>query len=187
MSELTSAEWAAWFQAAGSIAAIVAAAWIAKHQATLQHRNALNLHMTEQRTAQVDAAKTLSVLATNSSIAMKHITGQLKDREAIHRVAEGLTHCDLGELHRIDSYLSAVPLHSIPHSLVTHTMVLGSTVRQFIDKTEMALRLHRQLDAGMFDDFFKTVGEMSSSLDATCQDIAAVVKSLETPVENNAT
>lgn len=187
LSDLTSAEWAAWFQAVGSIAAIIAAAWIAKHQATLQHRNALNLHMTEQRTVQADTAKTLSALARNSSKAMKRVAEQLKDRESIYRVAEGLAHCDLEELHRIDSYLSAVPLHSIPYSLVTPTMALGSTVRQFKDKTEMALKLHDQMDASMFDVFFRTVGEMRASLEATHQEIAGVVNDLESSVESNAT
>jgi hypothetical protein len=85
LSNLTSAEWAAWVQALGSVAAIIAAAWIAIQQARLQHRNALNLHMTEQRSERVDIAKTLSVLAINSSKAMRHIAGQLNDRESVWR------------------------------------------------------------------------------------------------------
>lgn len=179
LSNLSSAEWAAWVQALGSVAAIIAAAWIAIHQSKIQHRNALELHKTELRSAQIDIAKTLSVLAVNSSKAMKHIASQLHDREAIHLVAEGLVHCDLGELSRIDTYLSSIPLHSIPYSLVTPTMVLEATVRQFKNKTEMALRLHRQMDATMFDDFFRTVQEMSASLEATCRDFETEVKRLE--------
>ena len=134
--------------------------------------------MMEQRTARVDIAKTLSVLATNSSKAMRHIAGQLNDRESVHRAAEGLFHCDVGELRRIDTYLGGIPLHTVPHSLATLTMVLGSTVRQFKDKVEMTLRLYRQMDASMFDDFFRTVGEMNASIEATCRDIAAEVKRL---------
>lgn len=179
LSNLSSAEWTAWVQAVGSVVAIVAATWIAIHQSKAQHRNALDLHKAEQRAAKIDIAKTLSVLSLNSSKAMKHIAGQLHDREAIHLAAEGLTHCDIGELSRIDAYLSAIPLHSIPYSLVTPTMVLEATVRQFKEKTEMALRLHRQMDASMFDDFFGTVMEMSASLEATCRDLEAEVKRLE--------
>lgn len=176
---LTSAEWAAWVQAIGSVAAIVAAAWIARHQARLQHRSALDLHMTEQRTMQVDMAKTLSVLAVNSSKEMKHIADQLNDRESVYRAAEGFIHCDLGELSRIDTYLAGIPIHSVPYSLVTMTMTLGSTVHQFKEKVATTLRLHRQMDASMFDDFFRSTGEMNASIEASCRDIAAAVKSLD--------
>jgi len=179
LSNLTSAEWAAWVQALGSTIAIGAAAWIAVHQAKLQHRNALNLHIIEQRTARVDIAKTLSVLAKNSAKAMRHIGGQLNDRDSVHKIAEGLIHCDISELRRIDKYLSEIPLHSVPYSLVTPTMVLGSTVRQFIEKVEMTLRLHRQMDASMFEDFFLTIGAMNSSIDATCRNVDIEVNNLK--------
>lgn len=179
LPNLTNAEWAAWVQALGSVVAIVAAAWIAIHQAKLQHQNALHLHMTEQRTARVEIAKTLSVLAENSSKTMKHIAGQLNDYESVHRAAEGLIHCDIGELCRINTYLSGIPLHSVPYSLVTLTMVLGSTVLQFKEKVEMTLKLHRQMDADMFEDLFRTIVEMNASIEATCHDIATAVKSLD--------
>jgi len=179
LSNLTSAEWAAWVQALGSVAAIFGAAWIAVHQANIQHRNALTLQRTKERTARVDLGKTLSVLATNSSKAMKHIAGQLADRESVHNAAEGLVHCDVGELQRIDTYVDGIPLHAIPHSLVSLTMILGSTVRQFKEKVEMALRLHRQMDASMFQDFFATMSQMNESIVATCRDIDAEVRRLE--------
>ncbi|WP_457570803.1 hypothetical protein [Desulfovulcanus sp.] len=181
-SNLTSAELAAWVQAVGSVLAIVAATWIAKHQANLQHQNALDLHKTEKRTEQTDIIKTLSVLAINSSKAMKHITSQLTDRESVHNAAEGLVPCDVGELIRIDTYLSDIPLHTVPHSMVTLTMILGSTVRQFKEKVEMALTLHRKMDAEMFEYFFRTISEMNISIEATCNDINTEVKRLETSV-----
>lgn len=179
LSNLTSAEWAAWVQAFGSIAAIFGAVWIATHQARIQHRNALELHRTEQRSAKVDLGKTLSVLATNSAKAMNHIASQLHDRESVHKAAEGLVHCDVGEIERVNAYIKAVPLHSIPYPLVTPTMVLGSTVRQFGEKVQMALRLYRQMDAKMFEDFFRTLSEMNASIAATCKDIEAELKRLE--------
>ena len=179
LSNLTSAEWAAWVQALGSIAAIGGAAWIAIHQAKLQQRNALELHATEQRSAKLDTARTISVLATNSAMAMKHIAGQLKDRGAVHQAAEKLVHVDIGEIARIDTYVARIPLQTQPHSIVTLIMVLGATVRQFKEKVEMALRLHRQMDGAMFEDFFKTLGELNASIMATCRDIDAEVKRLE--------
>ena len=106
LSNLTSAEWAAWVQAIGSIVAIIAAAWIAIHVVKRQHQNALELHKTEKRTEKVETAKTLFVLASNSSKAMKHIATQLSNRETVHNAAEGLISCDIGELSRINNYLN---------------------------------------------------------------------------------
>ena len=180
LSNLTSAEWAAWVQAVGSIVAIFAAVGIAIYVARLQHNNALDLHKTEKRTEKVEIAKTLFVLATNSSKAMKHIARQLNDRDSVQDAAEGLEPCDIGELHRIDKYLNEIPLHTVPYTMVTLTMILGSTVRQFKEKVEMALNFHRKMNADMFDDFFRAIGEMNTSIEATCKDIDTEVKRIET-------
>lgn len=176
---LTSAEWAAWVQAVGSIIAIIAAVGIAIHVAKVQHQNALDLHKTEKLTKRVEISKTLFVLSENSLKAMKYIANQLKDRESIHNAAEGLIPCGVGELSRIDTYLNNIPILSVPYSMVTLTMILGSTVRHFKEKVELALTLHRKMDADMFDEFFRTLGEMISSIEATCNDIDAGVKRLE--------
>lgn len=178
-SDLTGAEWAAWVQAIGSVVAIGAAAWIAIYQAKLQHNNALKLHKTEKQTEQLNITRTIYVLAVNSSKAMKHIGDQLNDRESVHKAAEGLEPCDIGEIVRINTYLGGIPLHQVPHSLVTHTMVLGSSVRKFMEKVEMALELHRKMDASMFEDFFRTINEINVSMEATCNDINAEIKRLK--------
>lgn len=180
LSNLSSTEMASWVQAVGSVVAIFAAAGIAIYSSRSQHKNALNLHEREQQTEKIETAKTLFVLATNSSKAMKHISFQLPDQESLHKVAEGLAVCDLGELHRVATYLNQIPLHTLPHSMVTMSMVLGSTVRQFNEKVEMALKLHRKMDGDMFQDFFQTIAEMNASIEATCSDIEAEVTRLET-------
>jgi hypothetical protein len=180
LSNLTSAEWAAWVQAVGSVVAIIAAAWIAIHVAKRQHQNALELLKTEKRTEKVETSKILLVLASNSSKAVKDIATQLSDRESLHNAAEGLIPCDVGELSRINNYLNNIPLHTVPHSMVTLIMILGATVRQFKRKVEMALEFHRKMDANMFEDFFRTIGEMNSSIEATVGDIDAEVKRIET-------
>jgi hypothetical protein len=179
LSNLTSAEWAAWVQALGSIAAIVAAAGIAIHQAKLQHQNALNVHFTERRTAQVEVAKTLFVLANNASEAMKYISGILDNRDSVYFVAEGRTSCDIGEIHRINSYLNGIPLISVPYSLVTNTMNLGATVRQFEYEVKMALERHKQMDANMFANFFKRLTEMNTAMETICNSFSVEAKRLE--------
>lgn len=178
-TNLSSAEWAAWIQAIGSVVAIVAAASIAIYLARVQHRNSLTLHMKEKQTERVDIAKTLSVLATNSSKAMKYIANKLNDRSAVHNAAEGNIPCDIGELRRIDNYLSNIPIHNVPYSMVIMTMILGSTVRQFKEKVETTLSLHRTMDGDKFEDFFRTIEEMNTSIKATCSDIETEVKRLE--------
>lgn len=179
ISNFSSTELAAWVQAIGSVVAIAVATWIAIHQAKLQHQYSLDLHRTEKRVERVDIARTLSVLAENAAKAIRHIKKQLKDRESIHLAADGVFHCDVEELRRIDNYLSSIPLHTVPFTLVTATMILESIVRQFLEKTEMALRLSRQMDANMFDDFFLTTSELNSSIDATCRDIEKEIIKLQ--------
>ena len=179
MTNLTSAEWAAWVQAVGSIVAIVSAALLVVLQARLQHRNDLALQRAEQHHARMETAKTLSVLAANAAKAMKHVSGQLKDRESVHTVAEGLAPCGIDEVTRINRYLAAIPLHALPHSLVTVTMIVGATVREFGEKVEMALRVHRQMDGAAFHDFFRTLGEMNASIELTCRDITTEVTRIE--------
>lgn len=172
MTNLTSAEWAAWVQSVGSVVAILAAALIAVLQIRSQHQNDLKLQRNEQLHARLEITKTIGVLATNSAKAMKHVQGQLKDREAVHNVAEGFARCDVSELGRIDRYLAEIPLHTLPHSVVTLAMILGATVRQFKENVEMALRVHRKMDANAFDDFFRTLNEMNTSIELTCADIS---------------
>jgi hypothetical protein len=179
MTNLTSAELAAWVQAVGSVLAILAAALIAIWQSRAQHRSAMQLHRAEKRQARVELSKTLSVLAKNCSKAVAYGSGRLSDRETIHRIAEGDVHFDLGELRRVDNAIAGIPLHSLPDTLVTSTMILSATVRQFTEKTEMALHLHRKMDAAAFEDLFRTFGEINESLKKTCEEIEAEVERVQ--------
>lgn len=179
LTNLTSSEWAAWIQAVGSVVAIGAAAWIATSQSRAQYKNDILLHQREQLTAQVDLAKTLFVLATNSSTVMQYTASQLNSRDSIHKAAEGFIPSNVGELQRINGYLNAIPLHSIPYSLVTPTMTLGSTVRQFYEKIEMTLRLYREMDASMYEDLFRVLSAMNQSIKLICKDIELEVERLD--------
>lgn len=175
-TNLTSAEWAAWVQAIGSVLAILGAAGIAVWQARKQHDNALVLHAAQQRYAKVELARTLAVLAQNCSKAMGHLAAQVNDRAAIHEIGEGRVHFDCGELSRLDAAISGIPLHSFPSAIVTPTMILSATVRQFREKVEMVFRVHRSMDAAAFEDFFRVLLEMNNSVKATCSDIEKEVE-----------
>lgn len=151
---------------------------------SLQHKSNLSLHQTERRNARLDAVNALSILSVNAAKAMKFISKQLNNRESVRLAAEGLKPCDIGEIERIDEYLKAIPIHTLPDALITNTMIVGSTVRQFKEKVSMTLQLQHKMDAEMFNDFFRTIADMSASIDETCEEIAAVAWSLQ---ESNST
>lgn len=175
-SNLTSTEWAAWVQAVGSILAIVIATGIAVWVAHRQHNNALALHAAEQRYAKSETTKTLLVLAQNCAKAVATVIGQVDDRAAVYEIAEGRAHCDIEEIARLDLAIMGIPVHNIPSSLVSPTMALSATVRQFREKVETVLRVHRSMDASAFGDFFRIIGEMRDSLEGTCEDIAKIAE-----------
>ena len=176
LSNLTSSEWAAWVQAIGAIAAIVGAAWIAIWQSRRQHAISLSVIREEHRLARTSLVQSLLALSTACARGMEFASRQFPDRETTHRIAMKEIHFDLGELQSIDNALSSIPLHSLPHGLVPLTMMLASTVRQFVAKIEGALKYQRGMDAAAFQDFFMSLAQMQQSLAKTREDIAAEVQ-----------
>jgi len=175
-SNLTSTEWAAWVQAVGSILAIFSAAGLAVWVAQKQHKSALAIHIAEQRYTRSETTKTLLVLAQNCTKAVSVVIGQVDNRAAIYEIGEGRAHCDIEEIARLDLAIMGIPVHNIPSSLVSPTMALSATVRQFREKVETVLRVHRSMDASDFGDFFRIIGEMRDSLNGTCEDIAKIAE-----------
>lgn len=181
-TNITSAEWAAWVQAIGSIVAIFAATMIAIWQSKKQHKSALSLHKEEQRHARLEQAKTLLTLCQNCTKAAKHFAAQMHDRESVHKIASKETYFDFGELQALQSATTNIPLYSLPSTLLTHAMVLGATIRQFKQTIDMAIELQRRMDAEQFQELFKTLSEMNESLKLTCGDIEAAVQLVQREV-----
>lgn len=175
-TDLTSSELAAWVQAVGTILAVLAAAAIAIWQSKKQHESALALLKAEQRHARLEQAKTLLTLSQNCTKAAKHFESQMHDREAVHKIASKETYFDFGELQALQNATTNIPLYILPSTLLTHAMVLGATVRQLKQTIDMAIELHRQIDADQFQKLFKTLGEMTESLELTCGDVEAAVQ-----------
>ncbi len=115
------------------------------------------------------------MLAKNCAKAVAYLTKEMSSRQVIYEIAEKKIHLDFGELNRLDASVGVIPLYSLPDSLVTPTMILSSTVRQFREKVEMAIRVHRTMDKAAFADFFSVLREMNESLKQTCGDIATEV------------
>lgn len=177
-SNLTSSELASWVQAIGSVLAIFASALIAIFQSKKQYQNAQALYKDEQRHIRIELAKTLAILSRNSAKAIKHSIEQMPDRESIHKIASGENYLDVGELRIIDNAIAAIPLHSLPDTLVSPTMILGATIRQFREKVEGMIAFHRTMDENNFEDMFRTFQNMLQSLDLTCGDIEAQVEKI---------
>jgi hypothetical protein len=175
---LTSNELASWVQAIGTILAVLAAAIIAIWQARRQHQNALKIHKEEQRHASLEQAKTLLTLCQNCLKATKHFAAEMIDRESIYLIVTQEKYLDYGELQSLRNATSNLPLHSLPSTLITHAMVLGANIRQFKQNIDMALELHRKMDAAQFATFFKTLKEINASLELTCSDIEKAVNEI---------
>lgn len=178
-TNLTSAELASWVQAIGTIVAILAAASIALWQSKRQHANALALHKEEQRHARLEQARTLLILCQNCTKAANHFSAQMHNREAVHKIASKETYFDFEELQAIQNSTTNIPLYNLPATLLTNAMILGATVRQFKQTIDMAIELHRTMDADQFKELFTTLGEMTESLQLTCGDIETAVQQLE--------
>lgn len=127
--DLTSAEWAAWVQAIGTIIAVAATASIAVWQSRRQHQSALALHKEEQRHARLEQAKTLLTLCQNCTKAAKHFATQMHDRESVYLIAIKETYFDFGELQALQNATTNIPLYSLPSTLLTNAMILGATFR----------------------------------------------------------
>lgn len=175
-TNLTSAEWASWVQAGGTIAAIIGAAGIAIWQSRRQHEASLALMRAEHSLERTELARTLLALSTNCARAIEFVAKQFPDRDAVHRIADQETHFDFNELRIIETAVIGIPLHSLPHTLVSPTLILSSTVRQFREKVESALRFHRQMDSAAFEDFFSVLSQMRRSLEQTCKEIVTEVE-----------
>lgn len=179
LSNLTSSEWAAWVQAVGSIAAIFGATGIAIWQARRQHKDSLKLLHTERRLARTELAQALLSLSTSCLRLLKYCAEQFPDRESVHKIADGNVHLDLNELRVVEGAVLAIPLHSLPYKLVSLTMMVSSTVRQFRENVEFALQSHRSMDAAEYEKFFVVLDEMQTSLKLTCNDIQTEVTRLQ--------
>lgn len=180
LSGLTSADWAAWVQAFGTILAVVGAAFAVIWESKRQYANSLRLQAEERRFARLELTKTLLELSRNCGKVFAHII-QLIDnnRDTVHAIAYGDKHLDVGELARVEQAVSGIPLHSLPAKLVAHTMIVSSIVRQFRAKIQDALHHHRTMDASAFEDLFRSIAEMKASLSATCTDIQNELHALE--------
>jgi hypothetical protein len=175
---LNRGECASWVQAWGSIIAIVAAVSIAVWQAKKQQKVSMDALSEGRRLEHIRMAQALRELATNSLSLQRHVVSQLPNRQDVHDVAEGHKHLDLSELGALERSLESIDLHSLPASLISLSLVLRSTVRQFREMVIGAMQIHRQMDADAFKKFFDIMGQMNTSLEKTINDFDEELKKI---------
>jgi hypothetical protein len=170
---LTRSECAAWVQAWGTILAILGAFGVAFYQSNRSFKIAMTQIAEERRQDHVRTAETLSKIAQNTLKLQKFISAKLNSRTEVHEAAEFGLPFDMPALRALERSIDGIQLHELPASLVGLSLILSSTVRQFRMKVEMAFANHHKMDAGSFDDFFKTLNELNQSLELTVADFDA--------------
>lgn len=174
-TNLTSTEIAAWVQAVGSILAILGAFWVAAWQARKQFKNAQALQRHERESAKFQTAETLELLARSCLKAMEFLSSQISSRDKVFKIGARRIHFDIGQIARLDDAIANIPLHDLPAELLRQTLILGATIRQYREKVEQVLSIHRDMDASDFEGFFTDIADLRDSLSDTCDDISADV------------
>lgn len=168
LSNLSSSEWASWVQAIGSIAAIFGAAGIAVWQSRQQHNASLALLRAEKQFSRIESAKALLSMSKGALRLLENSVKAFPDRQAVHDTADGLKHFDFGELRVVEGAIQNISLHTLPHELIRHTMIVSSIVRQFREKIEIAVQSHGRMDSASFEKLFQTLEFLTGSLAETC-------------------
>ena len=171
--DLTRSECAAWVQAFGSIAAIFAAIWIGNRQTRSV--------MQQAKDAKFATAEALSELSKAAFNLQKHFEKNLSCRDAVHEAGETGLVFDMAMLEGLEKSLAAIQFDQLPASLVRLALILSSSVTQLRMKVQVAIRLHREMDAAAFDDFFETLKKITASLDLTITDIETEMRKIKGP------
>lgn len=167
----SSSDAAAWVQAVGSILAIVASAGVAIWQARKTQEHTLFTIEQQRKADDLRVASALLEIATNALKLQKHMATKLGSREAIATAAEDRLPFDMPEVYSYERALDRIELHELPSNLVSLASIVAATFRQVRIKLDMVLDTQRQMDAAMFDDFFKTTAAMQESMSATVADL----------------
>lgn len=161
----------AWTQAIITGVGITIAAGVGIWQAWKQHKNAEKRQEVDRVKHLWQTANALAELVESCVNIMTVLRRSLGSRETVYDFAESQKkEFALGELRSLCERVAAVPLHDCAAELVKPVLNLDSVLRQFLEKVERVLNIHRNMDAAQFSDFFQTLAEMEQSLSKTATD-----------------
>lgn len=185
LSNMSSSDWAAWVQAFASATSIIAAVYIASHQAERQFKDARSLQKNDSVQSQKRVTSAIYMLAQNAEKLLAHTVANLGTREQIMEESLGMNNgYILGEISAVSDAFLNIPLHHLPSAeLVKLTMILSSTMKQFTDKTSFVIRNSTTMSAEVFVDYFNSAQQMLTSVKETLNDLNNELHTLEHTVE----
>ncbi|MEB5483940.1 hypothetical protein QMA69_05375 [Burkholderia pseudomallei] len=161
---------AAWVQAVASVAAIW---WSGKSARDLQQTNSRQQRITRTRAV----LRISEALSSTVQVA----TNLLIDQETLKRVYRAEIEFDQSALADFERAVQRIPLHDLETpELVTLVLMLRSTIRQFRENTEQALKDVFSMDPDSLDLYFRSNRQMS----ACCDDITSKIRSELAKIES---
>lgn len=147
---------AAWVQAVGSIAAIVATGIYVQWQ----HRLEVARKETEDRLARRRSLDVVVELARATKTSVRWVQQQLLERGTVHDIAEGRAHLDRRVVAELGTLLSGIPLHELGDpTVVNEVLSLLHYARQMTGFVDKLLLLHREMDSQMFQSAFAALAQ----------------------------
>lgn len=139
MSDIASADLAAWVQAVGTILAVIGAAWIAIWQSRVQHKSAMALMKAEQRTTRLERGKAMLTQATNCKLLVTNAAGRFRQALGDPAMQDEAMGIEFATIKGLGRTLAAISLHDLPVGFVTPVMLLNIYVGQFIETVQLIL------------------------------------------------
>ncbi|WP_313619526.1 hypothetical protein [Achromobacter sp.] len=165
---VTSADAAAWIQAAAATLAILASAGIAIFVQTREHR------VVKRQSAEVAAQ-----IAHYAQFVLQSVRDRLSTRQHIYDIAEGNVYFDRSVLDDLLHILSDVSLQDVRDAVITKQLIiLRGTVRQLKENVTTLLQQHRELDGHDYTEFFRISKAAADSAEDVYVKIGARAKVL---------
>lgn len=182
--DLNKSEWSGWAQAVGAFVAIMASGWIASAQAKQQYQDARRLqHIDHAHQAFRMAKASNSIAARVGRLLMLVIREFNWDRSTFMDIADGTRPFDRNFLLEMRADLEAIQLHELLSSrLIDELMLMRSVVRQVIERIDIALGVHRQMDAAAYIEFFNMLDRAHLALCGNILEIEQITRSIQVEI-----
>lgn len=174
MSDMTSAEWAAWVQAGATFVAIVGSAAVAIWQLRTQRENSMKLQKAEQRSIQIERGTAILTQATNCKMLVINTAGQFRLLLGDPAIQDESLEIHFSMIKALGRSLAAISLHDLPVGFITPVMLFNIYVSQFIDSVQFVLDRR----ARMGDRTLLKSEEFSKVLDQSFGNVAAQLEQL---------
>lgn len=176
---LTRGECASWVQAWGTVLALGVAILVSYLQGKKQTQISVASLRADWYLKRLTAAESLNQIAIATTRLFENVCDEMKDREAIENAAIDNLPWLMPEVSALANNLDGIDLHLMPSDIIGSTLILRMTLREFLDKVTMTLRLQRKMSAEEFEDFFSVTAQMKKSLDSSVQAIEKNIDKLE--------